>query len=411
MSQSLPNGRYSRVSRRMWNDSKVRKLSSPQPCGKFLFVWLLTIPDLTCIPGLFQAREAGLAEAIGWSLKGFRESFGELYREGLARADWDVGLIWLPNSIRHNEPANHKVVLHWAATWAELPECKLKAEAHAILSGYCASRGSAFEDAFAKACPYDSLDGSVYSTSNGLADGMPNKEQEQEQEQEQDQPISPSPRKVQVKSPISAEWQPSQPRLDAIAAKTGISVDSLLRQVPEFRLYWLPGGKGSSRKDAVKRACDWDQAFSNRIDLLIEWGKITVTTEPAQLGILPTPTGPHLRDDVQRLHDAWRRAFGRTGAVLRPDDRTDATALAGAIDAHGLSDCLLVASNASTDPWVSGKADDRGTKHDSVAYIFGKEETFSRILTAAKLKVPVANGGVKKSGTDIYNELESAGRF
>lgn len=84
-------------------------------------------------------------------------------------------------------------------------------------------------------------------------------------------------KKAQPKFRITPDWLPTQARLDAIAEKTGVSQDALLRQVPEFRLYWLPGGKGASRKDAVKRSCDWDQSFSNRIDQLIEWGKLTVT--------------------------------------------------------------------------------------------------------------------------------------
>jgi hypothetical protein len=94
-------------------------------------------------------------------------------------------------------------------------------------------------------------------------------------------------------------------------------------------------------------------------------------------------SGPGTRKDVQELHSAWRTAFGRTGATLRHATGDDAYALAEAIDAHGLPDCLLVAVEAPKDGWVNGQLDDKKAKHESIRYIFGNEETFSRILAAA----------------------------
>ena len=192
---------------------------------------------------------------------------------------------------------------------------------------------------------------------------------------------------------LPEDWKPTDNH-KAFAAAHGLDIEV---EVVGFRGHY-----------DGKTAVSWNGRFATWLAQSVKFSKPR-GLDGKQAALFQT--GTHLRPDVQRLHDAWRRAIGRHGAVLRPDDRTDATALAGAIDAHGLDDCLLVASSASSDPWVSGRADDHKTRHDSVAYIFGKEETFSRILTAAKLKVPVANGGVKKSGTDIYNELESAGRF
>jgi hypothetical protein len=84
-------------------------------------------------------------------------------------------------------------------------------------------------------------------------------------------------RKVQTKSKISPDWQPTEAKLAALSAKTEIPVGVLRRYVPEFRIYWLPGGKGHERKDAAKRDCDWDSTFGNWIDSQVSYGKIVLT--------------------------------------------------------------------------------------------------------------------------------------
>ena len=44
----------------MWGDKSFRELSAPQPCGQALWIYLLTGPHTTPLPGLFMAGEAGL---------------------------------------------------------------------------------------------------------------------------------------------------------------------------------------------------------------------------------------------------------------------------------------------------------------------------------------------------------------
>jgi hypothetical protein len=84
--------RYSKIDRRIWIDAKFRSLSKPQPCGQALFLYLLTNPSVTPIPGLYSAGEAMLAEALGWELEAFKEAFQELLREGLVKADFAARL-------------------------------------------------------------------------------------------------------------------------------------------------------------------------------------------------------------------------------------------------------------------------------------------------------------------------------
>jgi hypothetical protein len=216
-------GRYSKIHRRMWSDDKFRNLSRPQPCGQSLWLRLLCGPELGPIPGLFAAREPGLADAMGWELKPFRQSFNELSSNGLAKADWQAGLVFVPNAVKYNEPANPNVVQSWADTWAELPECELKSEAHSTLCAYLKVRGESFLQVFLNHCP------------NHSANHCPNQEQEQEQDQEQDQeqeeycaePAEPAP--ALVTFPCSgkpcawgmneehrAEWAVAYPGVDVL---------------------------------------------------------------------------------------------------------------------------------------------------------------------------------------------------
>ncbi len=143
-------GRYSRVSRRVWNDAAFRALSPMPPSGAGLFLRLLTGPELSCIPGLFQAWEGGLAQALRWSLADLQRCLKEITDGDLARVDRDAGLVWLPNGIRHNEPHSPNVILSWRVAWTELPDCELKVEAAAGLMAWAEEKGKAWSEAMSK---------------------------------------------------------------------------------------------------------------------------------------------------------------------------------------------------------------------------------------------------------------------
>jgi hypothetical protein len=87
------------------------------------------------------------------------------------------------------------------------------------------------------------------------------------------------------------------------------------------------------------------------------------------------------RADVLELHAEWRKQFGRGDvALVVGSNHDDANALADAIDAHTLANCLFVARHAKFDGMVSGRVDEQKNPHESIRYIFGTPETFSRIL-------------------------------
>lgn len=163
--------RYRKVEPKTWRDDKFRQLSAPQPNGQTLWMWLLTGPCTTNIPGVLLGTDAVMAAEIRWPLKAFREAFGEASAKGMAKADFDAGLVWLKNSLRpgddRNKPESPNVVRSWRDTWDEIPECSLKIEMWQQLKAFTKGLGEGFHKAFLEACRQPS----------------PNQEQEQEQEQ------------------------------------------------------------------------------------------------------------------------------------------------------------------------------------------------------------------------------------
>ena len=155
----------------MYGDDKFRRLSAPQPNAQTLWVYLLTGPHTTCIPGLFQAGPASLAESLGWPLKALNRFLQEILDQHMMKVDRATRLVWIPKACEHNVPENPNVVKHWRATWHDLPECTLKDEVEAALKAFTKGLGESFAKAFGEV----------------LGKPLSNSEQEQEKESEQEQ--------------------------------------------------------------------------------------------------------------------------------------------------------------------------------------------------------------------------------
>lgn len=122
-----------RVEIRMWDDEKFRRLSPLQPCGQGLWIYLLIGPHTGPVPGLFRAGRAAMAEELGWSLECFDKAFQEISSRGMAEADFDARLIWLPNAIKYNRPKNPHMVRAWRRQLESLSDCNLKFRAINVL--------------------------------------------------------------------------------------------------------------------------------------------------------------------------------------------------------------------------------------------------------------------------------------
>jgi len=140
--------RYRKIDVRVWVDQKFCDLSPLPPCGQALWLYLLTNPDTTSIPGLFRAGEAAMAEALGWPLKAFREAFLEVSRKGMAKANWEARVVWIPKAIEYNKPESPNVVKGWATYWDEIPECDLKEQAYQTLITYMKGLSKGYQEAF-----------------------------------------------------------------------------------------------------------------------------------------------------------------------------------------------------------------------------------------------------------------------
>ncbi len=150
--------RYKKIEIQMWADAKFRSLSAPPPNARDCWIHLLTNRCNTSIPGVYHAYAEGLAKDLGWSVKDYRKVFAEPFSKGMVKVDWEAGLVFIPNAIKHNPPENPNVIIGWGKHWDELPQCPLKDEAYQhlkdFLKDYTKHRSESFLEAFGKSIRY-----------------------------------------------------------------------------------------------------------------------------------------------------------------------------------------------------------------------------------------------------------------
>jgi len=81
-----------------------------------------------------RVAKPGLHEAGG-------RCFQEIEAQAMVKTDFENHLIWIPQAIGYNLPANPNVVKSWRKEFLLLSECQLKAEAESAIyrSGRTAS--------------------------------------------------------------------------------------------------------------------------------------------------------------------------------------------------------------------------------------------------------------------------------
>ena len=176
--------RYRQVHCLIWNDDKFPFLSDD---AQLVFFHILTTPFSNSI-GCFKISLEALTAEKRWPIRRYKNAFKELENKKLARYDEKNQVIFLPNFIKYNPPANPKVIINWARQWSELPDSPLKYELYQLLKDIIKTKGEkfskAFEEAFGKGMAYPMAKGMGYGMGYGMAKGMRIQEQEQYQEQD-----------------------------------------------------------------------------------------------------------------------------------------------------------------------------------------------------------------------------------
>lgn len=146
--------RYKKIDVKMWNDTRFRSLSRPQPNAQSLWQFLLTGHVTTTMPGLFSTTRGTLADTFDWSVDDTMKCFAELSLLQMVTADWDARVIWIPRAYKYNEPESLNVVKSWEDVLHETPDCKLKWAACMVLLAELEVKGPGFlrtfEDLMAK---------------------------------------------------------------------------------------------------------------------------------------------------------------------------------------------------------------------------------------------------------------------
>lgn len=202
------------------------------------------------------------------------------------------------------------------------------------------------------------------------------------------------------------DWAAHNPLRSEVEAKREAQRD----RVKAWRERKRGGERNASRDEGVTRYVTHHEQRTQRVTNSVRNAPVTPPptrpdpdpiqdiNSPPRDPLLPAAQHPGVAD----LHEAWKAACGFPKHRFRGPYDGDAGILADAIRAYGLADCLAVAEQAPSDGMVSGKADDKGRKHDTIRYIFGNPDAFNRILRAAHERA--GKSSRKRSAAELVEE-------
>ena len=143
-----------------WADQRFVGWGPPEtPNAQHLFLYLLTGPFSTRIPGIIITEKQSVAASLGYTTKegtfvsGFNECWSKLM-ENNVREDEKNRIIWfikaLSNDRRSNRPANPNVIRGWKSDWSLIPECELKSDIYCGLKAFVKGLGGGFVKAYSE---------------------------------------------------------------------------------------------------------------------------------------------------------------------------------------------------------------------------------------------------------------------
>ena len=145
--------RYRIIHCLIWNDDRFPYASDH--C-QLVFFHLLTTPFSSPF-GLYKASLEALAAEKRWDVKTYRAGLNEASVHGFVEYDEHAHVIFIPNFIKYNPPANPNVLKHWLGQFEEIPNSPLKQKFYqaleAFTEAYGKGLGQAFQDVWTKGSP------------------------------------------------------------------------------------------------------------------------------------------------------------------------------------------------------------------------------------------------------------------
>ncbi len=174
MSRSKSGLRYRAIETSLQADADYVGLSDS---AALAYLTLRTGRHTTNLPGLWRAWLEELARPR-WTPQVFKKLFAEIEERGMAQADWNAGVVFVPRVLLVNAPANPDAILAWKSSWVEIPDCPLKRRAHQLFYEHCVERDAvgsvkSYVDSFLEACgePIPTDHGAWHSGAHGGSHG------------------------------------------------------------------------------------------------------------------------------------------------------------------------------------------------------------------------------------------------
>lgn len=114
---------YRKIDPRLWDDEKFVELTTAE---KLLWLYLLTGPHTTSLPGLWTVGLGELVDGLRIPAKHVEDGLRKLERMGRLVLNPRLRLVRIPNAPRYNRPDNARVLKSWFKLWSDIPECQQK---------------------------------------------------------------------------------------------------------------------------------------------------------------------------------------------------------------------------------------------------------------------------------------------
>lgn len=130
-----------------WRGETFQKIGD---VAKIVFVFLVTGPKTTRIPGIALCTPCDIARALDLPEPEILAALNELREDGCTL--YESGMFWLPNATKFEHVCNPYIVRSWAKIWPFVPHGDLKRRAWFALRDWCKAKGPAYAKEFKAAC-------------------------------------------------------------------------------------------------------------------------------------------------------------------------------------------------------------------------------------------------------------------